>query len=58
MHNNNPTVNIQRNADTSRFNKRIGSVVYQVSVNFKEDAIETMDTKLKRLIKRELEAVS
>ena len=58
MHNNNPTVNIQRDADKSRFSKRIGSVVYQVSVNFKEDAKETFDKKVMRLIKNELEAVS
>ena len=58
MHNKSQTVNIQRVADTSRFSKRIGSVIYEVSVNFKEDAKETLDKKVIRLIKNELEAAS
>ena len=58
MHKANPTANIKRDADTSRFSKRIGSVIYQVSVNFKPDAKETLDKKIVRLIKNDLGAVS
>ena len=46
------------NAQTSRFNKRIGSVTYEVSVHFKTDAKETMEGKILRLIKNDMEAVS
>ena len=52
------TAKNQSVANASRFNKRIGSVIYQVSVNFKEDAKETLDSKIIRLIKNEMEAVS
>ncbi|MDR0293188.1 MAG: transposon-encoded TnpW family protein [Oscillospiraceae bacterium] len=58
MHNKNQTVNIQRVADTSRFNKRIGSIIYEIEINFKKDAKETMDKKIMRLIKNDMEAVS
>ena len=56
MHNKSKPVKIQRVADTSRFAKRIGSVTYEVSVHFKSDAKETMDKKVMRLIKNEMEA--
>ena len=58
MHNKNQTVNIKRVADTNRFDKRIGSVVYQVSINFKKDATEVLDNKIIRLIKNDMGAVS
>ena len=53
MHKNNQTVNIQRVADTSRFTKRIGSTVYKVGIYFKQDAKETMEDKIIRLVKNE-----
>ena len=58
MHKNSKPVKIQRVADTSRFNKRIGSIIYEVGIHFKKDAKETMDKKIIRLIKNDLEAVS
>jgi len=48
------SVNIQRVANTSRFNKRIGSVTYEVGIHFKSDAKETMDKKIMRLIKNDM----
>jgi len=47
-------LNIKRDADTSRFAKRIGSVTYMVGVHFKQDATETMDNKIMRLIKNDM----
>ena len=58
MHKKDDTVNIKRVADTSRFNKRIGPIIYEVGIHFKKDAKETMDTKILRLIKNDMEAVS
>jgi len=54
MQNKSKTENIQRDTDTSRFNKRIGSVVYEVGIHFKKDANETMDIKIMRLIKNDM----
>jgi hypothetical protein len=51
-------VNIQRVAETSRFKKRIGSVIYEVGIHFKKDATETLDKKVLRLIKNDMEAAS
>jgi len=48
------SVNIKRDADTSRFAKRIGSVTYEVGIHFKSDAKETMDKKIMRLIKNDM----
>jgi len=53
MQKNNQAVNIQRVADTSRFTKRIGSTVYNVGVYFKQDAKETMEDKILRLIRND-----
>ena len=41
-----------------RFKKRIGSIVYEVAIHFNQDAKETMDDKIKRLIRNEMEAAS
>jgi hypothetical protein len=41
-----------------RFKKRIGSIVYEVKIHFNQDAKETMDDKIKRLIRNEMEAAS
>jgi len=56
MHKNSKPVKIQRDANTSRFNKRIGSVTYEVGIHFKKDATETLDKKVMRLIKNEMGA--
>ena len=58
MQQKNPTVNIEQIADTSRFTKRIGSVVYEVRVHFNKNAKEKMDEKILRLIKNDMEATS
>jgi len=49
-----PQAKIMRDADTSRFAKRIGSVTYEVGIHFKSDAKETMDKKIMRLIKNDM----
>jgi len=54
MHNKSKSVNIKRDADTSRFAKRISSVTYEVGIHFKSDAKETMDKKIIRLIKNDM----
>ena len=47
-----------RDTGTSRFNKRIGSITYEVDIHFKKDAKETMAKKIIRLIKNDMEAAS
>ena len=44
-----------KNADAEPLNvrKRIGSTVYEVNVYFNQDAKETMDEKIMRLIRNE-----
>ena len=54
MHKKSKPVNIQRDADTSRFSKRIGSSLYKVSVYFSQDSKETIDDKILRLAKNDL----
>ena len=44
---------IERVADTSQFTKRIGSTVYNVRVHFKQDAKETMEDKILRILESE-----
>ena len=58
MQKNKPTANIERLADTSRFTKRIGSTVYTVAVYFKQDAKETLEDKVFRLIESGVEKES
>ena len=58
MHKTSKPVKNQRVADTSRFDMRVGSVIYQVSVNFIPDAKETLNTKIIRLIKNDMETLS
>jgi len=58
MQKNNQTVTIERPADTSRFTKRIGSVVYEVRIHFNKNAKEKMGEKILRLIKNDMEATS
>ena len=38
----------------NRFNKQLGNIIYEVSVNFKQGATETLDKKILRLIKNEM----
>ena len=40
--------------ETDRFSKQHGNVTYEVSVNFKQGATETLDKKILRLIKNEM----
>ena len=54
MQNKCQSVKIKRVADTSRFNKRIGSTLYTVNVYFSEEATESFDDKVLRLAKNEL----
>ncbi|MCL2189465.1 MAG: transposon-encoded TnpW family protein [Defluviitaleaceae bacterium] len=54
MQKNSKAKNIQRDAEPSRFKQRIGSIIYEVGVHFKEDATETMEQKILRLIKNDL----
>jgi len=42
----------------NQFNMQIGNIIYEVSVNFKSDASEALDTKIIRIIKNELGSVS
>jgi hypothetical protein len=58
MQKNNPTAKIECIANSSRFKKRIGSVIYEVGIHFKKDATETLDKKVLRLIKNDMGAVS
>ena len=53
MHKNGNALKIERVADKSQFTKRIGSTVYKVGLFFNQDAKETMDDKILRLIKNE-----
>ena len=55
MQKNNPTANIERDADTSRFTKRIGSVTFEVNVFFNQSTKETMSTKIQRLIRNDVQ---
>ena len=42
------------NAQSSRFSQRIGSTVYSVSVHFKEGSKETLEDKMFRMMKSDL----
>ena len=42
------------NAQSSRFSQRIGSTIYRVSMFFPEKETETLEAKILRLIKNEL----
>ena len=43
------------NAQSGRFFQRIGSTMYSVNVHFKEKSQETLEEKILRIIKRDLE---
>jgi hypothetical protein len=42
------------NAQSSRFYQRIGSTVYTVNINFKEDSKETLEGKMYRMMQSDL----
>ena len=48
-------LNVLQPENANRFNKQLGNVIYDVGVNFKEGATETLDKKIIRIIKNELE---
>jgi hypothetical protein len=44
----------KKNAQSSRFCKRIGSTVFTVNVHFKEDSKESLEAKMFRIMKSDL----
>ena len=46
------------NAEPIKLQKRIGSIVYEVLIHFDPDATETLDDKIARLMRRDMEAAS
>jgi hypothetical protein len=49
-----PTANkISAPREPYRFTKRLGSTVYEVNVHFNQDAKETMNDKIMRLVRNE-----
>ena len=42
------------NAQSSRFSQRIGSTVYTVNIHFKEGSKETLEDKMFRMMKSDL----
>jgi hypothetical protein len=57
MQTENQTENITHVENINRFSKQFDSITYEVSINFKPDANETLNEKVMRLIKNELETV-
>jgi hypothetical protein len=53
MHNKSTPVKSKRDADTSRFAKRIGSTLYKINVIFSKTSSETIDDKIIRLVKND-----
>ena len=49
-----PTVTINTPQEPYRLKKRLGSTVYEVNVYFNQDAKETMNDKIMRLIRNEM----
>ena len=49
-------VTTAQNAKPMTIQKRIGSIVYEVGIYFNQNAKETMNDKILRLIKRNMEA--
>ena len=48
-----PTVKIKSPQEPCRCRKRIGSTVYEVNVYFNQDAKETMNDKIMRLVRND-----
>ena len=57
MKNKNQIANPAQRKNTINFNKRLGNIIYEVSINFKQEATETLDQKIIRIIKNELGAI-
>ena len=47
--------NVNSTREPYRFIKRIGSTVYKVNVSFRQDAHETIDEKLMRLMRNDVQ---
>ena len=58
MHKKENNLKIERVAKTSQFTKRIGSTVYKVGVHFKQDAKETAEDKIRRVIESEVAKIA
>ncbi|HBU12595.1 MAG TPA: hypothetical protein DEB31_07700 [Clostridiales bacterium] len=48
----------KQSAGLPHMRKRIGSTVYEVNIHFNQDAKETMDDKILRLIRNDLNKVA
>ena len=46
------------NAEPIKMQKRIGSIVYEVEIHFDPNATETLNDKILRLMRRDMEAAS
>jgi hypothetical protein len=46
----------KNNAQSSRFSKRIGSTVYEVNVRFDTAKAESLEDKILRLVKRDMDS--
>jgi hypothetical protein len=51
-----PTQGQTAHAEPITMRKRIGSTLYRVNIHFSESSTETMDDKILRLIKRDIES--
>ena len=51
-----PTVKNNTPQEPYRLKKRLGSTVYEVNVYFNQDAKETMNDKIMRLIRNEVQS--
>ena len=45
-------------AEPIKMQKRIGSIVYEVEIHFAPDATETLNDKILRLMRRDMEAAA
>lgn len=57
MHIKNQITTTSQPQNSTQFRKQLGNVTYEVSVNFKQGATETLDQKIICIIKNELRAV-
>jgi len=51
-------VKTEKRTEPVMLRRRIGSIVYEVEIHFNPDAKETIDDKILRLLKRDMEAAS
>ena len=51
-------VKIRENAEPQKFQKRIGSTVYTVSIHFSRTSTETIEDKILRLIESEAKRIA